>query len=949
MERGEGKADSLRAAAGARGLRHVVVGALVALTCAVAPGGGAVAPRTMSGPTDLSSLKGFQVVEGGLQALGKPELRRIDDQEQGHALVSWPNVRKVSYAVLAALALLGLLFSWNRTLTRQVRARTLALQQSESQLRAGEDRLRSVLDGVRSFVAVLSAEGVLLDCNSALLAAIGRPKEDLVGRPFVDGEWLTRSPATRARLRALIRQAAAGAAAREDLQVCLANGRILEFVTSLSPLRDAGGAVSQVVVSGVDVSERKRAEARHARQRNQLIALTGQRSLPDGDTAAALRLITEGAARTLAVERVSIWRYRAERSAITCVDLFEARRQQHSSGAVLSAASHPTYFRALAEVEVVAADDAVSDPRTAEFADGYLGPLGISSMLDVPIHVGGELDGVLCHEHVGPPRTWTDDEKTFAVAIANLVSLGLEAGERSRAEAAQRASEERLRRLAENIQEVFWMTDPANREVLYVSPAYERIWGRTCASVYQAPQTWLDAVHPEDRARVAQAAARQAQGGYDETYRILRPDGSERWVHDRAFPVLGPDGAVVQVVGAAQDVSDLKHAEEERRALEAQLRHSQKMDAIGRLAGGVAHDFNNMLGVILGQADMALGHLAPGDPLCRRVQAIRDAANRSAALTRQLLAFSRQQTIAPRVLDLNEQIAGMERLLRRLIGEDIALEVRGDPALWPVSLDPSQVDQIVANLAVNARDAMPDGGALTFETGNLEVPDARARLLGVHAGEYVMLAVSDNGCGMDERTRERAFEPFFTTKPEGRGTGLGLATIYGIVKQNEGFVDVQSEVGQGTRISLYFPRTTAAREAEPLPVPPPRLGPGHDTILLVEDQEELREVARTLLEELGYSVVVAANGGDAVALCQEHPAEIHLLLTDVVMPGMNGRELAQRIQAIKPGIRILFTSGYTADIIGRRGVLDPGVQFIEKPFTLESLARKVHTVLEGAA
>ncbi|HLA79395.1 MAG TPA: PAS domain S-box protein, partial [Vicinamibacteria bacterium] len=371
-----------------------------------------------------------------------------------------------------------------------------------------------------------------------------------------------------------------------------------------------------------------------------------------------------------------------------------------------------------------------------------------------------------------------------------------------------RESEERFRQLTDRIEEVFWMTDFPKTTMLYVSPAYEKIWGRSCESLYTSPGDWMETVHPEDRARVREALTRQAEGAYDEEYRIVRPDGSLRVIHDRAFPVPDAVGNAYRVVGVAEDVTERKRAEEERSRLESQLRRSQKMEAIGRLAGGVAHDFNNMLGVILGYADMALRKLRPIDPIYKPLHEIRDAGQRSAELTRQLLAFSRQQPIAPQVLDLNAQLRGMERLLQRIIGEDVALEFALAPELWPVLMDRSQVDQAIANLAINSRDAMPDGGKLTVETANITADDAYCkRRPGSRPGDYVMLAVSDTGIGMDEATRERAFEPFFTTKPEGRGTGMGLATIYGVVRQNNGFADIYSEPGHGTTIRLYLPRS----------------------------------------------------------------------------------------------------------------------------------------------
>lgn len=527
-------------------------------------------------------------------------------------------------------------------------------------------------------------------------------------------------------------------------------------------------------------------------------------------------------------------------------------------------------------------------------------------------------------------------------ALANAHHRVLLAHER----AALRDSEERFRQITERIGEVFWMTDLAKGKVLYVSPAYESIWGRSCASLYENPGAWLDAVHPDDRERIREATLRRPAGGHGEEYRIVRPDGSVRFIRDRAFAVPDAAGNAYRVVGVAEDVTERHQAEEERRALEAQLRQSQKLEAVARLAGGVAHDFNNVLGVILGHAELALRQLPADHPLAGRLGAIHDAAARSAALTRQLLGFSRRQAIAPRVLDLNAQLEGMQRLLQRMIGEDVELRFVLAPDLWPVVLDPSQVDQVVANLAVNARDAMPEGGRLTVETANVLLDEADCRIHeGARPGEYVMLAVSDSGTGMDSDTRERAFEPFFTTKPEGKGTGLGLATVYGIARQNDGFVGLDSELGRGTAVRVYLPRSRQAPQPRVAAMDAASSLRGQETVLVVEDEAPLREVAASVLEELGYRVLRAPGAAEAIALSASHAGEIDVLLTDVVMPGMSGRRLADELRSSRPGIRVIFTSGYAADMISHRGVLEAGTHFLEKPFTRESLGRKLREVL----
>ena len=385
----------------------------------------------------------------------------------------------------------------------------------------------------------------------------------------------------------------------------------------------------------------------------------------------------------------------------------------------------------------------------------------------------------------------------------------------------------------------------------------------------------------------------------------------------------------------------------ERRALEQQLRQSQKMEAIGRLAGGIAHDFNNLLMVISGYSEFLLEGLGPDQSLRGPAQEISAAAERATSLTRQLLAFSRKQMLAPKVLDLNDVVTENLRMLTRLIGEDIDLVMIPGPELVPVKVDPGQIEQVILNLAVNARDAMPQGGKLTIETNNVTLDENYARIHApVRPGEYVMLAISDTGVGMDSETQSRIFEPFFTTKGP-KGTGLGLSTVYGIVKQSGGYIWVYSEPGKGTSFKIYFPR---AVEAEPVPAEPAAAvesaEPPRETILLVEDEGNLRRLTRHFLENQGYTVLEAADGAAAVQIAVAHQGTIHLLLTDVIMPGMNGRELAQRVSEIRPNIKVLYMSGYTENAIGHNGTLDAGVTLLQKPFNLQALKAKVREVLD---
>jgi two-component system cell cycle sensor histidine kinase/response regulator CckA len=386
----------------------------------------------------------------------------------------------------------------------------------------------------------------------------------------------------------------------------------------------------------------------------------------------------------------------------------------------------------------------------------------------------------------------------------------------------------------------------------------------------------------------------------------------------------------------------------EKKRLEAQFLQSQKMETVGQLAGGIAHDFNNLLTVINGMSELVLAEVGTDVPMHADVQEILHAGQRAATLTHQLLAFSRQQILEPRVLNFNTVVAGTESLLRRLLGEDIDLVVALTPDVGHVKVDPGQIEQVITNLAVNARDAMPRGGHLTIETRNVKADEDYARQHGmvVPPGSYTMLAVSDSGVGMDEATRARIFEPFFTTKGPGKGTGLGLSTVYGIVKQSHGFIWADSEVGRGTSFRIYLPQVTEAAGSD-RPAPAVVSSSGTETILLVEDNAGLRKLATRLLARAGYTVLGAATGEEALLVLERHDAPVHLLLTDVVMPGMSGRDLAERLAQTRPGMKVLYMSGYTSDTIVRHGVLDGKVPFLNKPLTAAALLRKVREVLDS--
>ena len=610
----------------------------------------------------------------------------------------------------------------------------------------------------------------------------------------------------------------------------------------------------------------------------------------------------------------------------------------------------------------------VSDPVTYEiiFANRRLREL-----------LGGDPTGKRCYEALqgfekpcdfctndiilnndGQPYRWEyhNDKINSDVAIVDQIirwpdgrdvrlEIAVDITERKKAEEMLRLSEEKFSKIFMMAPDFITISRLEDGLIADVNIGFEEttgwkrdeVIGRTSADI----QFWLD---PSERARLVEDLKNKKEVSHREIG-FRRKDGTVRTgIYSAREISISDEGYLIFTM---QDITDWKHLEEDRRELEYQLHQSQKLEAIGVLAGGVAHDFNNMLGAIMGYAELAMQTLDSSDPIRKNFSKILDAAQRSANLTRQLLAFARKQTVEPVVFDLSASVEGTLKMLRRLIGENIELTWHPSTGQCSVKMDLTHMDQILANLCVNARDAIADVGKITIQTDTVSFDEiscsAYADCL---PGEYVRLTVGDNGCGMDQETQKHVFEPFYTTKGVGQGTGLGLATVYGIVKQSDGFIQLSSEPGIGTTFNIYLPRQAASADDETVATEETIPHSRGETVLMVEDDPTMREMGRMMLRRLGYNVLPAATPSEAIRWVEEGGSDIHLFVTDVVMPEMNGRELADRLLEIRPGMKHLFMSGYTADVIAHRGVLDEGINFIQKPFSLKDLAVKIRDVLD---
>jgi PAS domain S-box-containing protein len=765
----------------------------------------------------------------------------------------------------------------------------------EAKVREHTDFLQTLFDTIPNPVFHKDANGRYAGCNPAFLEFTGRPMEEILGKTVYDLEPKDIADKYEEKDRELFDQPGKQ---HYEWKIHNALGEIREVIFDKATILDTNAEVSGLIGVISDITERKRAEQALCNKSEEL------------------QLILDTVPATIWFKDKSNNFLRVNKATCEMMGFSKADIEGKNAREVFPDWLAEKYYED--DLEVI---------RSVQ------SKMGIEEQLT---NAAGELRWVRTDK-----IPWYDEQGN----LAGVLAFALDITENKRAEESLRESEAQFRTLVESAPQAIFIQGQGR--FAYVNQEAIRLFGAK-SQEFLLGQSVIKRFHPDDHAKVLERIRllneeRKPVPLIEE--RILKLDGTASDVEVSAVPFrYGEEsGALVFV----SDITDRKRAEAEKEKVEAQLFQSQKMESVGRLAGGVAHDFNNMLGVIIGRAEMALEQDILTANLKEDLQEILKAGQRSADLTRQLLAFARKQSAIPKILDLNDTISGILKMLRRLIGEDIDLFWAPELDLWKVKIDPSQVDQILANLVVNARDSISGVGAITMRTENVVIDDSvRAETPEFISGEYVLLTISDSGEGMNQEVLENIFEPFFTTKEVGKGTGLGLSTVYGIVKQNDGFIYVASEQGKGTTFKIYLPRLQDETSQVPSKEVAGKRPTGTETILLVEDDEAILNLSKTILEKLGYTVLAARTPVNAMHLVEEHQGDLHLLITDVVMPEMNGRELAEQLSAIRPNLKCIYMSGYTADVIAHRGILEEGVNFIQKPFGSRELAAKVRQVLD---
>jgi PAS domain S-box-containing protein len=784
-------------------------------------------------------------------------------------------------------------------------------KQNEQLARESEERFRNIVETANEGIWLIDLKSHTTYVNEQMAQMLGHTVEEMLGRPVLDFVFDEDQGAMQAKLALRTRETSG----TNEFRLRCKDGSEVIMLYNGSPMIDQSGKLAGFLSMNTDITERKKADRllqeTEARYRN-LVELSPAvvylaEPLPPFSTIYISPNISQFG------YTVAEWIDQSDRWLSVIHDEDRARIVQ-------------------------SAGEALSEARETDLDYRIVAKNGTLHWVNDKGH--------FVFDETGEPTGW----QGIILDVTKRKQAELEMVQLNRELDGQRL---RLKNIVSSVPGIVWeswgMPDSANQYVDFVSDYVLTMVGYSVEEWLATPEFWLSIIHPDDRERVVRQAVEQfssSEPGILE-FRMVAKDGRIFWVESISTQILDKVGRPAGRRGVTMDITERKRSDAALHESERHLLQAQKLESVGLLAGGIAHDFNNMLTVINGYSELALRRLDPEDPIRRDLEEIRSAGKRSAELTYQLLAFSRQQVLQPIVLDLNDMIADTIKMLQRLIGEDIMLTTTLDPKVAAVLVDPGQLTQIVMNLAVNSRDAMTTGGKLTIETSNSFLDEEYARLHpGVTPGPYVLLAVSDTGIGMPPEATQHIFEPFYTTKPVGEGTGLGLATVYGIVKQSGGNIEVYSELGVGTTFKIYLPQAvTSAEEVEASRtfIEMPR---GTETILLVEDEESVRNLALEILESCGYRVVAASNGAQALRVC-DPACPIDLLMTDVVMPIMGGRELAEKLLVTRPDLRILFTSGYTDDAVVRHGVSGNNTNFLHKPFTVGALAYKVREILDG--
>jgi PAS domain S-box-containing protein len=813
-----------------------------------------------------------------------------------------------------------------------------------------EEEYRTVVRAAMDGFWIVDMQGRFLDVNDAYCRLIGYSRDELLTMRISDVEAVEKPEETARRIQKIME----GGGDRFETHHKCKDGRIIDIEVSVNYMEVGGG---RMFVFLRDITERKRAEeairrseeeAKQLSQENGVVAEIGRIISSTLNIDEVYERFAEEVRKLIPFDRIVINVIDTEKSTVSNVYMAGKGISDRKVGEIyaLKGSGSAEMVRTKSTLLIQTEDFNEYKDRFPMLLSTF--QAGFRSIMNVPLFSKGQIVGGLLLRSY-KPYAYTDNDVRLAERVGNQIAGAIANAqlftERKRAEEALYEGEKRFRDLFDEAPVGYHELDTEGR-IRRINRTELEMLGYTAEEMLDQP-VWKFIVEKESQERVKAKLAGDTPSGkaFERTYR--RKDGT-------TFPVLIEDrllrdseGRATGIRSTIQDITELKRIEKEMASLEEQLRQSQRIEAIGRLAGGIAHDFNNLLTVIKGYSELLLIKLKEGDPLKGNIEEIHRASQRATDLTRQLLAFSRRQILAFKVLDLNTILQDMDKMLHRLIGEDIELVYLLSDHLGKVRTDPGQIEQVILNLAVNARDAMPSGGKLTIETANLELDETYAHThVEMKPGPYVMLSVSDTGCGMSPEVKEHLFEPFFTTKEKGKGTGLGLSTVYGIVKQSEGDVWVYSEPGQGTTFKIYLPRVEEEASALPHGDDKDSLPWGRETVLLVEDELSVRGLAVQVLRENGYNLLEAANGIEALRMAQEYAGEIHLLLTDVVMPQMGGKELADRLKPLRPDIKVLFTSGYTDNAIVHHGVLEPGIDFLQKPFSPVTLAQKVRKVLD---